>query len=317
MGEVTITIKDVRNIAIAGLTIAIFMTFIRLGIRVRNRKLGWDDFWAAASIVGAILLMTGTLIILEPKPWMSEATLVGGYYITSEGFYCIVWTSRLSILGTIIRISPSSMRKVLYFVGGAFGVMWSFLAIQEIVICEREPGWKEAVPTQCHLGKTVAIAQLATDIIADLCLIIAPIHLFRRSMLPAGQRARLNIVFSTCFLTTIVSLVHAYWIFANRGLNEIFTGIFETTISMIVASLNVIVGLLYQLATKGESPSPSRQTGRGIELHNRATNGGPISVDITTTMWTDAETGTKVTNVQNGLYDDGLYVGANKQPEAV
>ncbi|KIK54188.1 hypothetical protein GYMLUDRAFT_48988 [Collybiopsis luxurians FD-317 M1] len=314
MGEVTITVKDVHNIAIAGLTIAIFVTLTRLGIRIRSRKLGWDDFWAAASIIGAILLMTGVLIILEPKPWMTQATLVGGYYITSEGFYSIVWTSRLSILCTIIRISPANMRRILYAVGGAFGIMWTFLAMQEIVICEREPGWKDAVPTQCHLGKTVAIAQLATDIIADICLLIAPINLFWRSMLPAGHRMRLNIVFSTCFLTTVVSLVHAYWIFANLGLNEIFTGIFETTISMIVASLNVIVGLLYRVVTKSESSSPSQRTGGGIELHSRAANTGPISVDITTTTYTDAETGAKVASVQNGLYDDSLY---NKQPEVV
>ncbi|KAJ4470155.1 hypothetical protein J3R30DRAFT_3711991 [Lentinula aciculospora] len=315
---ITITAKDVHDIDIAGLTIAIVVTFTRLGIRIRNRKLGWDDFWAAFSIIGAILLMTGVLIILDPKPSMTQLTLVAGYYITSEGFYTIVWTSRLSILCTIIRIAPpGAMRRILYGVGVLFCVMWTFLAMQEIVICEREPGWKEAVPTQCHLGKSVAISQLTTDIIADLCLLIAPLRLFWNSMLPTGHRLRLNIVFSTCLLTTIVSLVHAYWIFANLGLNEIFTGIFETTISMIVASLNVIVGLLYRAMTK-ESSLPSERSGtgaQGIELHGRSTT-GPISVDITTTTYTDAEAGAfKVPKGPRGIYDDGLYETGDKRSE--
>ncbi|KAJ3786494.1 hypothetical protein GGU11DRAFT_698990 [Lentinula aff. detonsa] len=306
---VTITAKDVHDIDIAGLTIAIFVTFTRLGIRIRNRKLGWDDFWAAFSIIGAILLMTGVLIILDPKPSMTQLTLVAGYYITSEGFYTIVWTSRLSILCTIIRISPpGSLRRILYGVGVLFGIMWTFLAMQEIVICEREPGWKEAIPTQCHLGKSVAISQLTTDIIADLCLLIAPLRMFWNSMLPTGHRVRLNIVFSTCALTTVVSLVHAYWIFANLGLNEIFTGIFETTISMIVASLNVIVGLLYHACAnmKESSTMPSERTAgaTGIELHSRGVATGPIAVDITTTTYTDAEIGVfKVPEAHQGGYE--------------
>jgi len=186
--------------------------------------------------------------------------------------------------------------------------------MQEIVICEREPGWKQAVPTQCHLGKSVAISQLITDIIADLCLLIAPLRLFWNSMMPASHRLRLNIVFSTCFLTTVVSLVHAYWIFANLGLNEIFTGIFEVTISMIVASLNVIVGLLYRLSVKGSSMPSERTTGggtQGIELNSRAGVTAPIAVDITTTIYTDIEAG-KVPKVH---YDDGPYEGGDKTPE--
>ncbi|KAJ3767706.1 hypothetical protein FB446DRAFT_315431 [Lentinula raphanica] len=315
---VTITAKDVHDIAIAGLTIAIFVTFTRLGIRIRNRKLGWDDFWAGFSIIGAALLMTGTLIILNPKPSMTQLTRVAGYYITSEGFYSIVWTSRLSILCTIIRICPpGNMRRVLLVVGALFGVMWTFLATQEIVICEKEPNWKEAIPTQCHLGKSVAISQLTTDIIADLCLLIAPLRLFWNSMLPTGHRMRLNIVFSTCALTTIVSLVHAYWIFANLGLNEIFTGIFETTISMIVASLNVIVGLLYH-TLKENSTIPSERTGgaTGIELNSRGVTTGPIAVDITTTTYTDAELGGyKVPKAHHGVYDGSLPY--DKQQEVV
>ncbi|KAJ3890869.1 hypothetical protein GG344DRAFT_88601 [Lentinula edodes] len=321
---ITITSKDVHDIDIAGLTIAIVVTFTRLGIRIKNRKLGWDDFWATFSIIGAALLMTGVLIILDPKPSMSQLTRVAGYYITSEGFYTIVWTSRLSILCTIIRIAPpGTMRKILLVVGSLFGVMWIFLAMQEIFICEREPDWKAAVPTQCHLGKAVAITQLITDIIADLCLLIAPLRLFWNSMLPSGHRMRLNIVFSTCLLTTIVSLVHAYWIFANLGLNEIFTGIFETTISMIVASLNVLVGFLYHTITKGSS-LPSERTGtgaQGIELHGRSVATGPISVDITTTTYTDAEAGAfKESNKRHqDIYNlnDGLYEEGDKKSEIV
>lgn len=92
---------------------------------------------------------------------------------------------------------------------------------------------------------------------------------------------------------------------------------------MIVASLNVLVGFLYHTMTKGSS-LPSERTGtggQGIELHGRSVATGPISVDITTTTYTDAEAGAfKESNKRHqDIYNlnDGLYEEGDKKSEIV
>ena len=49
------------------ITTALAVTLFRLGIRVHDKRWGWDDFWAAVSIVTSSFVLTGTCISLTPK----------------------------------------------------------------------------------------------------------------------------------------------------------------------------------------------------------------------------------------------------------
>ena len=92
-------LNDYADTAIALTTIGMAVTIFRLGIRIRDKKLGWDDFWAAMSLVSAAILLTGACIILTPKresffssdaarsvnfaysAWMGRMTMITGYYL--------------------------------------------------------------------------------------------------------------------------------------------------------------------------------------------------------------------------------------------
>ncbi|TRM64731.1 hypothetical protein BD626DRAFT_489727 [Schizophyllum amplum] len=286
---VVITVEQAVNTAITLTCIAIATTLLRLGIRIHDKKLGWDDFWAGFSIIASSLVLTGAMITLDPKPWMSQLTMVAGYYLANSGFYATIWSCRFSILCTIMRICPSWWMTYFRAMASGFAAMWMFLFVQAIVHCESDPSWKETTG-QCSLGRPIAVAQLITDIIADLALSLAPMGMLWQSNLPKGQRVRLITVFASCFLTTLVSLAHAYCIWVNKGLDEFFSALFETSVSMVVASLSVLVGFFSRMvhggydSGGGQIHTSGATAASGFEL---VTPGRPINVDISTTVWVE------------------------------
>jgi hypothetical protein len=66
------------------------------------------------------------------------------------------------------------------------------------------------------------------DIIADLILIIAPLQLLQ-GLQDKQLRRRLMLIFSTCIVTTIVSLVHAAYILKLGGPKVVVAALVEVT----------------------------------------------------------------------------------------
>ncbi|KAI5828757.1 hypothetical protein K523DRAFT_276125 [Schizophyllum commune Tattone D] len=305
---ISITPVQAADTAIALTTIGMAVTVFRLGIRIRDKKLGWDDFWAAMSLVSAAILLTGACIILTPKPWMGRMTMITGYYFSGHGFYGTIWCARFSILGTIMRICPSWWMKYFRLMAVAFAGMWIFLFIQYMVHCESDPTWKDTTH-QCSLGRRVAAAQLVTDIVADVALSIGPVAMLWQAKLPRGQRMRLITVFASCILTSLVSLAHAYCIWVNKGLDEFFSAMFETSVSMVVASLSVIMGFFYRLRGGDDSGGNIHTSGGTAASNFELASAGrrPINVDISTTVWVEDEAGRdQVKGAPNRSVEDGL-----------
>lgn len=107
-------------------------------------------------------------------------------------FYVTIWTARLSILFSIIRIDPDPhVRRRLTFVAGLFfGAILFFLA-QLLWVCEPQKGWKEERSPQCALNKEVAICQVVCECFRRLficmelsiCILLFVLHRLR-SVIP-------------------------------------------------------------------------------------------------------------------------------------
>ncbi|KAI5826583.1 hypothetical protein K523DRAFT_248682 [Schizophyllum commune Tattone D] len=263
-----LTVDVVHDAGIALFTIATVITLCRLAIRVHDGLLCWDDFWASFSIASGALMLTGVLIITHPTASMSQLTVVTAYYLADTGFYACVWSSRFSILCTIKRITPA-YDNWLRAMATAFFAMWLFLTTQAIVHCEKHPEWKTTT-LQCPLGKSVAIAQLTTAIFTDLILCLTPARMIWYSDLPKPQRVRLIIVFSTCLLTTI------------------------TSVSMVVASMSVIVSFAFRLALMWCAP----------ELADASSSRGDQTV-ILTSVWATRDVENSAAKKSNVLDVEG------------
>jgi len=132
--------------------------------------------------------------------------------------------------------------------------MCIFLICQLLWICQREGPWKLLATPQCHLTVPVGVTQLTTDVAADGLLLIMPIMLFR--MLDDRRlRRRLIAIFSTCIITTVVSLVHSIYLLTTTGLPVLVAVITEDCVSLVVCNITVIATAMLR---QGREPSTSR-----------------------------------------------------------
>ncbi|THV02315.1 hypothetical protein K435DRAFT_749615 [Dendrothele bispora CBS 962.96] len=235
-------------------SVAVIMTVYRLWIR--RHRLWADDACAAFALVILCIQIVSVFLHLPLPNTLPQTSRVAAYYLMAYTFYAVIWLSRLSILFSILRIHPSpSGRRRLLYVAGAFLAAAIFLMAQLLWECEplaqksATPSWKEEANPQCPLPRVVAICQLVTDVIADAILLLSPLNVLR-GLADKGLRRRLGVIFSTCVITTIVSLVHAAYIINRAGIKVLISAIVEDCISLIVANIPVVVAATISLSSE-------------------------------------------------------------------
>lgn len=82
-----------------------------------------------------------------------------------------------------------------------------------------------------NIFRSYAERDTTADIFADCMLLWIPMRLFR-SIMSRNLRKRLMVIFSTCIMTTIVSLVHASFILVSGGPREIMAAIIEVFVNI-------------------------------------------------------------------------------------
>ncbi|KAJ8093984.1 hypothetical protein PM082_009869 [Marasmius tenuissimus] len=248
---------SIRIAACIGSSIAIVVTLFRLSIRIRQRKVWWDDFWATLAMMVIIVFMTGILIFTDKPGRHVRSVRIAGYYMVNNGFYGVIWCARASIFLTLVRMSFGRFRTFLKYCVGAVFVTWCVLVAQVFWTCETQPSWKDALVAQCMLGRQVAIAQLITDCIFDSLLIGSPIYLLWGMKQRKGLKIRLIAVFSSTVFTTAFSLAHAWAIIEDRGLLEFMLATIEVVVSLIVVSLTVLVSWIFSINDDSNDSDPN------------------------------------------------------------
>ncbi|KAI6156781.1 hypothetical protein BKA82DRAFT_712343 [Pisolithus tinctorius] len=277
---------------------AMVVTSFRLFVRMRQCRLWLDDVWAALAIVFDIISLAAFWLYLHDYARYSQNTRVALYYTNVQIFYAVVWSSRISILFTVVRLtSPGSLRRWIVRTAVAFVVAWMILGAQIFWTCEAESGWKTQPRPQCDTGRNVAIAQIITDVIGDTVLILAPFRLIHQVRLTKAQKIRLLSIFSTSAVTTVVSLTHAYYVFYNGGLKVIIAAVVEVSISLIVANLSVLVAFLFRISTEDPTTSVPLEFTSIITLGSQLIRSGTqYNPPSTSTMVVMVETQTMKVN---------------------
>lgn len=271
---------------------AILTTVYRLYIR-RNRY--WaDDLFALLSILAQFVMFAGAFIhITHSSP---RFAMVAAYYMMASAFYSVVWFARLSILFSIIRIHPDQgMRQKLYWVAGLFVLITTLLISQLYWVCEPVGSqWKNTEAPQCSLTRQVVVFQIVTDVLSDAILVFVPIRLIA-GLSDKKLKHRLSVIFSTCLITTAVSLVHAAFILVHAGPQEVIAAITEDCVSLIVCNVPVVAT---RLIGKWEGRTSGGGTARGnVALSvrfatwiSRSFSGGTKTGEILGSSWTSSET---------------------------
>ncbi|KAJ6561202.1 hypothetical protein DFH09DRAFT_505009 [Mycena vulgaris] len=219
-------------------SMAILTTIHRLFIR--RSRLWTDDGCAIFSTCILLLQVASVFLHADMDSGMKRSTGIAAYYLIAITFYAIIWSARLSILFSIIRIDPNgSRRRFLLGVALLFTATCLILIAQLFWVCERKHQWKDAATPQCPLSRQVVIFQLIFDVVSDTILIIAPLQLLWH-LEDRVLRRRLCIIFSTCIITTIVSLVHAAMILTGGGPKVLVAAVVEDSISLIVCNIPIV-----------------------------------------------------------------------------
>ncbi|KAH7884166.1 hypothetical protein F5I97DRAFT_2047581 [Phlebopus sp. FC_14] len=252
------TIQQTEIVSMVLPILATVVTSFRLFERTRQGRLWLDDGWAALAMVFNVALLVVDFLYLHDYAQYPQDTRVALYYMVAQLFYAVVWTSRISILFTVVRLAlPGPLRRSLIYTAVAFLVAWMILFAQVFWTCEAEAAWKTQPRPQCDLGRNVAIAQIITDVFGDTILILAPFRLIYRVRVTKAQKVRVLSIFSASAVTTVVSLSHAYYVLNDGQLKESMAAMIETSISLIVANLSVIVAFLFRISTEDNTnPAP-------------------------------------------------------------
>ncbi|TFK21781.1 hypothetical protein FA15DRAFT_597262, partial [Coprinopsis marcescibilis] len=229
-------------------TAAILSTAYRL--YVRRSKLWIDDACAFCSMLA---LCAQICAVFTP---LTASTGVARYYVMITAFYVIVWFSRLSILFSLIRIDPSKLRrKILLNAAVLFLLVCAFLIAQLFWTCQSQESWRSASMPQCSLTRQVAITQLVFNTFADLSLLVIPFQLLV-VLQDRWLKSRLMIIFSTCTIATMVSMVHAIFILTLHGPEIVIVALVESTVSIIVCNVPVIATAVLHLGGRS-TPRPA------------------------------------------------------------
>ncbi|KAJ7460696.1 hypothetical protein FB451DRAFT_1563157 [Mycena latifolia] len=267
-------------------SVAILTTIYRLFIR--RSRLWTDDGCAIFSTCILLLQVASVFLHAETDSGMKRSTRIAAYYMIAITFYAIIWSARLSILFSIIRIDPN--RRFLPGVALIFLGACLILIAQLLWVCESKPQWRDTVTPQCPLSRQVVIFQLISDVVSDTILIVAPLQLLWH-LEDRGLRRRLCIIFSTCIITTIVSFVHVAMILTGGGPKVLVAAVVEDCISLIVCNIPIVVTASLRMCQSDTHRSPAsssflrfatyvRTDGRGTDNINIAsTTLGDLSID--------------------------------------
>ncbi|KAJ7922315.1 hypothetical protein B0H13DRAFT_1707824 [Mycena leptocephala] len=235
-------------------------SFLALGTTIyrlyKRRGRFWaDDFWALFALVALIIQLVVLFlpVIIPVRPQPNSLTNKSRRRMTQHAEQV---ASRLSILFSIIRIEPSAQRRrLLFWVAGTFVAAALFLLGQLFWVCEPN------LSASCELSPQVGICQIVTDFIADSILLLAPLPLFR-TLIDKSLGYKLTLLFSTCVVTTIVSLVHSAFILTDDDKKILISAIVEDCLSLIVANIPVIITTTIDIVGEPDQA----QTGKSVQL---------------------------------------------------
>ncbi|KAF7309427.1 hypothetical protein MIND_00313500 [Mycena indigotica] len=266
---------------------------------IRRDRLWADDICVLFAGLALVIQVVAVFLHLPIPNDLPQSARISAYYLMAMAFYAVIWGSRLSILFSIVRVDPSEVRRRRFvYVAIAFGIAFFVLMAQLLWVCEPEPSWKDTANPQCKLTLQVAILQLVTDIIADSILLLSPLPLFR-NLSDKPLRRKLTLIFSTCVVTTIISLVHAVLILKNGGVKVVLSALVEDTLSLIVANIPVVVTSLFNI-TATASDRPNRST----------------SIQFSTMPWIHGVSHTQNTFTTSTLFDETPLAPVNLQTQS-
>ncbi|KAH7913181.1 hypothetical protein BJ138DRAFT_670414 [Hygrophoropsis aurantiaca] len=240
--------RTVRVVVTVFHAIAISLTIFRLSYRGYMRRFWWEDAWASLGLVSDMLCLLCTWLQILPGTGYNDMPInnIASNWILAIAFTSVLWSARMSILCSIIRVGNPDLKHRRFAIGVAiaFGVMWIGLMAQKLNVCYHH---------QCMMTRNVAISQLITDCIADTVLVALPFRLLQGVKLSRNRRILICCAFSASFLITAVTIIHTALLFGTPSIKTTFVAHGKAALSLVVCNTLVIVTFSYRVFRRNGS----------------------------------------------------------------
>lgn len=272
--------------------LAILITILRLGYRLRTRMFWVEDIWAVAALVcGAISLIAG---------WKSFYTDGGHsavicFWVYGFAFPSTIWAVRQSILFSVARIfwSARSLRLTAIAIALGFLVLYGALVTLKAWQYGHNLDWyhhpDKNMRVHAYLTHPMIIFELI-NCVSDAIIVSLALHLLWGINLPAMERKMILAALSTSIIVTIVSVFRAVCQLMHfRDILKIATDL-ELAVSLVTCNLLVATTYIYKIVMRrmhsvSESKSDSdivlSQEVMAATLHPSVTLDRLTTVDLT------------------------------------
>ncbi|KAF8121061.1 hypothetical protein EV363DRAFT_1366790 [Boletus edulis] len=233
--------------------LAVFLTLFRLGFRLKIRRFWWEDVWATVALLCTVASIISVFVVNGTSH--REAFLIASR-INVHMLTCIVWSVRISVTFSIVRICPSPfLRRVVLGVAACFFLVWVTTLSLEVRWC----GGIAQTPSGeanllCVIPRSVIIFQMTTNCTADTIIAVFPIRLLFRAKLPRRQRRMFVSIFSASRFLCAASLARlVLQLVAPRSIQEVVANM-QLAIFLICCNLLVVVTWIYRVLLTPRCP---------------------------------------------------------------
>ncbi|KAH6914735.1 hypothetical protein BKA70DRAFT_1216851 [Coprinopsis sp. MPI-PUGE-AT-0042] len=267
--------------------VATSTTFLRVRIRWKDARLWWDDYVAAAAaLVDLAFAITFWLLFgthattssinhrsagsTTPLPVAKSGSLTIGL------FFSVVWSSRVSLALSIMRVFPTGTvaRKTLLAMAVLFFSAFILACVFIGSLCLGSPSTylPETILLEEHgscqpgtLRYIVAGSIMATaDFLSDIMGVIIPLTFLWRITLPPNERCLVHGAIVATLLTVLSSVVHCIFWFVMSNLGEdvhlLVAGVRhqQAALSVVACNLLVVVTYWWRKVYRRNGPAPRR-----------------------------------------------------------
>ncbi|OJA10986.1 hypothetical protein AZE42_09307 [Rhizopogon vesiculosus] len=215
-------------------SIAILSSVFRLAYRGWTHHLWWEDAWAAFALISDVICLGCIWVDAPISSWILSVT-----------YTSVLWAARMSIIFSIIRIAKHSAskvhRQVTYLIAVSFACMWAAILAQKMVVCTYH---------SCQMGRSVALSQLITDVVADISLVAVPLHFWRNVGISRSRKILVLSTFSSSLLLTAITIPHSITLFRIHSHITVIFAHAKAALSLLICNLLVIVTFAYRVCCK-------------------------------------------------------------------
>ncbi|KIK61413.1 hypothetical protein GYMLUDRAFT_582473 [Collybiopsis luxurians FD-317 M1] len=306
LSDLQVSVTTNRVLIVIVLVMALGTTTARICIRCRNRRLWWDD--GCVSLATPIIITMAVAYFLADlqrpptTPHAHRLKLIQ-IWILIPTYTCAVWSARLSLMLSIVRLIPTFMklRRISEWATISFLLMCISALIAKIYTCGSDLSWYLA-PNPVYL-----------------ILIVIPLRLLSHITLDRNKRRMVILMFSANLITSMITIIRGGLVIADAwGLVSIAVEA-EVGIGIIAANLAVLTPYIYRLVKRaGDFDSKpytyyrSVQPDGGIRLRRVADIAPNMPVDPTLQL-VNPEHAVNIPRTSTKSEDDGYALHLDRQ----